>query len=218
MKRRYAVSFSGGKDSTMMLHKLLNDETVEVVLLYTTITSEYDRISIHGTRREVAVAQAEAFGLPFEFVEIPPGCTYEQYEERTVEGLQRLKAIHRLDAISFGDLHLADVREYRINLMNRVGLEPVFPLWHTPIDQYMTEFFSKAIDARIVAVDTAKLPEEVLGTVLSEAIYTYGIDPAGENGEYHTLVVDGPNMKKVEVETGELHRSGQFSFIDVVLV
>ncbi|MGL4522878.1 MAG: diphthine--ammonia ligase [Bacilli bacterium] len=217
MKKRIALSFSGGKDSMMMLDTLYDDSRYEIVCLYTTITSEVDRVSLHGTKKELSLLQAEALQIPLEIIEIPPTCTMEMYETLTHKGLRALVEKHQLEAIAFGDLHLEEVYNYRIELMKNIDIPALFPLWQTDISAYMERFYSSGYEAVLVAVGKEKLPRTLLGTLLNQSIAQFDCDPAGENGEYHSFVVNGPLFSKpVLYSLGDYHESEWVTFIDLL--
>jgi uncharacterized protein (TIGR00290 family) len=144
--------WSGGKDSCLALHKLRRDARYEVVALVTTVTEDYDRISMHGVRRELLERQAAALGLPLEIVLIHAGCTNEIYEARMKQMLERYKA-RGVNMAAFGDIFLEDLRVYRENNLARIGMRALFPIWRQSSQSLVREFMSLGYRALTVCVD-----------------------------------------------------------------
>ena len=155
--KRVLLSWSSGKDSAWALHILRRDSSIEVVGLLTTLNDEFQRVAMHGMRRTVLEAQAEAAGLPLWIVPLPWPCSNEIYEQRMAEVCARAVNEH-IDAIAFGDLFLEDVRDYRIKQLAPTGLEPLFPLWEIPTDQLAREMIAAGLRARLACVDTEQIP------------------------------------------------------------
>src|SRR3954470_11052073 len=126
---RVLVSWSGGKDSALALAALLEDPAIEVVGLLTSVTRGYDRVSIHGVRRQLLESQAESLRLPLTEIALEPECSNAAYETAFLAAIADAKRVHdTIDAIAFGDLFLTDVRAYRERLLSDPGLAPRFPL------------------------------------------------------------------------------------------
>jgi uncharacterized protein (TIGR00290 family) len=211
--------WSGGKDSCLALHKLRRDARYEVVALVTTVTEDYDRISMHGVRRELLERQAAALGLPLEIVLIPTGCTNEIYEARMQQMLERYKA-RGVQMAAFGDIFLEDLRVYRENNLARIGMHALFPIWQQSSESLVREFISLGYRALTVCIDPRYLDDSFAGKEINEEFRSRlpsGVDPCGENGEFHSFVFDGPDFSgAVACETGEIvHRDG-FVFCDLV--
>jgi len=188
------LSWSGGKDSALALHALRHDPTVEVVGLLTTVTEEYDRISMHGVRRVLLERQARAAGLPLHIVWIPPDCPNEIYEERMAAALapHRERGIRR---VAFGDLFLEDIRAYRERKLASAGMEALFPIWGRDTAALARDFIAQRFAAVLVCVDTHALDAAFAGRAFDESLLRDlppGVDPCGENGEFHTFVHAGP--------------------------
>jgi uncharacterized protein (TIGR00290 family) len=212
------MSWSSGKDSAFALHKARAQGEVEIAGLLTTVSSEYDRVSMHGVRNELLDAQAQALGLPLHRVEIPAPCPNEVYEARMAEAVETLKA----DGIShfvFGDLFLRDIREYREKQLAKAGLTPLFPLWNIPTDALARDMLAAGLEAVIVCVDGSQLSPDFAGRWWDEELLAdlpANIDPCGENGEFHTLVTAGPFFDApLEVTVGEVVNREGFHFADV---
>src|SRR5687767_4700528 len=213
------VSWSGGKDSAVALHTLLMDPTVDVRGLLTTVTDEYDRVSMHGVRVELIEEQAASLGLPLFVSRIPPACTNEWYEAITSSALLRLRR-DGIQAVGFGDLFLGDVRAYRERLVHDVGLRTLFPLWGRPTSALAREFIVAGFRAVLACVDPRQLDVSLCGSEYDDTLIAAlpsGADPCGERGEFHTFVYDGPMFAwAIASQRGDVvHRDG-FTFCDLL--
>lgn len=215
--KRVLLSWSSGKDSAWALHTLRRDPDITICGLLTTLNQEFDRVAMHGTRRSVLEAQAQAAGLPLWVVPLPWPCTNQIYEDRMAEACRRAVA-ERIDAIAFGDLFLADVRAYRENQLKGTGLEPLFPLWMKPTAALAREMIAAGVRARISCVDTRHLPAEFAGREFDETLLSDlppNADPCAERGEFHTCVYAGPMFSApLPLETGEIVQRDGFAFAD----
>ncbi len=211
--------WSGGKDSCLALLELRRDPLREVVALLTTVTEVYDRISMHGVRRELLERQAAALGLPLEIVTIPPKCENADYEARMESALLKWKA-RGVTRVAFGDIFLEDLRAYREGNLARVGMEAIFPVWKRPTRELAAEFISMGFRAVTVCVDPKVLDAAFVGREINEdflAELPEGADPCGENGEFHSFVFDGPGFSRpVEFTLGEKVQREGFWFCDLV--
>lgn len=212
------MSWSGGKDSCMALHELQQSEEHRAVALMTTITEDYDRISMHGVRRELLQRQAESLGLPLHEVSIPAVATNEVYENVMSEAL----GLHRdqgLATIAFGDLLLEDIRAYRDRLVERNGMRALYPVWGRDTEWFVRNFIARGFKAVITCVDTAVLDAAFAGRMIDADLLAdlpAKVDPCGENGEYHSFVFDGPMFAQaVEFSIGERVMRGAFCFCDL---
>jgi uncharacterized protein (TIGR00290 family) len=216
---RALVSWSGGKDSALALHRVLTDGSVRVDGLLTTVTDGYDRISMHGVRRALLDAQVGALGLPLTTVRIPPQCTNDEYEARSGDALAAYAA-DAGEAIVFGDLFLADVRAYRERLLAPHGLAARFPLWGEDTAETARRFVALGFRATLVCVDPRQLDPAFVGRAYDDALLDAlppGVDPCGERGEFHTFVHDGPIFRHpVSVRPGEQVERGGFAFADLL--
>jgi uncharacterized protein (TIGR00290 family) len=218
VRRPLFLSWSGGKDSAMALHALRSSPDFEPAGLLTTVTEDYDRISIHGVRRELLERQAESIGLPLHPVLIPKDCTNEIYEDRLAAALGAIKAqgIHH---IAFGDLFLEDIRAYREKQLSALGLEPVFPVWGRDTTELAGELIDLGFRATLVCVDTDLLDPVFAGRPFDADLLRdlpADIDPCGENGEFHTFVHAGPPFRHpVAFNLGRLEDRGRFWYRDL---
>jgi uncharacterized protein (TIGR00290 family) len=193
------VAWSGGKDSALALRAIQRDPRYRVVALVTTITTEYDRISMHGVRRTLLRRQAASLGVPLEEVPISPGAPNDEYEAQMRGALKRLRTeVSAFDSVVFGDLFLADIRSYRERMLARIGMTGLFPLWLRDTRALAQEFVGLGYRAVLVCVDTVQLPAEFAGREFDLALLRDlppTVDPCGENGEFHTFVYAGPGVR-----------------------
>jgi uncharacterized protein (TIGR00290 family) len=216
------LSWSGGKDSALALHRLRTDRRFEVTGLVTTIISEYDRVSVHGVRRSLLHQQAAGMGLPLQEIELAPASSNELYQAAWKDALAALPPpMREARRIAFGDIFLEDVRHYREALAQAQGYGTVFPLWAESTQDLAEEVFRVGIAATLVCVDLEVLPQNFAGRSYDcdlVAALPAGIDPCGERGEFHTFVSDGPEYTEpVEFSLGDtMVRDGRFAFRDLV--
>ena len=213
------VSWSSGKDSAFALHEARRLGLVEIVGILTTINELYDRVAMHGVRNALLDRQIAALGLPAIKVPIPSPCPNEIYEARMAEACERIKAqgVHH---IVFGDLFLEDIRAYRIEKLSAAGIEPVFPLWKRDTAALAREMIASGLSARIACLDPKKLDRSFGGRCFDADLLRDlpdGIDPCGENGEFHTVVTAGPMFaREIPVRIGETVERDGFVFTDVI--
>jgi len=217
---RALISWSSGKDSAWALWEVLRNGTVEPVGLVTTVTSSFGRVSMHGVREEILNAQAERLALPLFVVSIPAGCSNADYEAAFLAGLKRAGA-SRFERIVFGDLFLEDVRAYREALLAGTGVAPEFPLWGRDTADLAREMIEHGLDSILVCVDPTRVPGALAGRRFDRGLLDdlpAGVDPCGENGEFHTCVVDGPMFSSaVPVVPGVRVARDGFVFADLEL-
>jgi uncharacterized protein (TIGR00290 family) len=218
MKKKALVSWSSGKDSAWVLHRMQQAGEYEIAGLLTTMNSAFDRVAMHGTRRALLEAQADAAGLPLRTVPLPWPCSNEQYEEAMREACAQAVA-EGIEVIAFGDLFLEDVRRYREEKLAGTGLTPVFPLWGLPTDALVREMLAGGLRARIVCVDPRKLPKEFAGRDLDLGLIAAmpaEVDRCAERGEFHTVAYAGPMFRAaIPVESGDVVERDGFVYADV---
>jgi uncharacterized protein (TIGR00290 family) len=201
------LSWSSGKDSAWALHLLNQQYPGAVGALLTTVNEAMDRVAMHGVRRDVLEAQARAAGLPLRVVHIPHPCPNEIYEARMREAVAAAVADGFTHA-AFGDLFLRDIRQYREDKLAGSGLEPLFPVWDMPTPQLARDMIAGGLKARIACVDTRILDSSFAGREFDADLLRdlpAGVDPCGENGEFHTCVYAGPMFREpMRIERGEL--------------
>lgn len=221
MKPKALISWSSGKDAAWALHHVRQSGEYEVAGAITTITESFDRVSMHGVRRELLDAQLRAANLPLFPVTIPSPCPNEIYEARMGEAVAAARA-NGISKIIFGDLFLEDIRAYREEKLCGTGIEAVFPLWGIPTGRLAREMIAGGLKARVVCLDPKKMPRALAGKAFDEellAALPQGVDPCAENGEFHTCVTSGPMFSKnLEVKTGEVVERDGFVFADLMLV
>jgi uncharacterized protein (TIGR00290 family) len=213
-----ALSWSGGKDSALALRALRQELDVEPVALLTTVTEDYDRVSMHGVRRELARAQARATGIPLVEVATPAGCSNDLYEARMAHALATAP-LADVRTIAFADLFLEDVRAYRVERLASAGRAALFPLWGRDTRVLAHEFINAGFKAVLVCVDPAQLDASFVGREFDTALLSdlpSSVDPCGENGEFHTFVHDGPIFDRpIEIALGEAVTRDGFAFRDL---
>jgi uncharacterized protein (TIGR00290 family) len=211
--------WSGGKDSAMALHTLLQRKDIRVTALLTTVTEGYERISMHGVRRELLLRQAESIGLPLHEVRIPPQCVNSIYEARMEEAL-RVHYAGGVRKIAFGDIFLEDLRAYREKNLARMGMTALFPIWKRDTRELIQFFHAQRFRAIAACVDPKVLASSFAGRELDESFFCDlppTADPCGENGEFHTFVFDGPIFRfPIPVRTGEVVNRDGFVFCDLL--
>src|SRR5215468_3198003 len=215
------VSWSGGKDSAWMLHVLRREwPDAEILGLVTTINECFDRIAIHGVRRELLEAQAEAAGIPLWTIPLPWPCTNEMYEAKMRDLIERAKVVG-VTAFAFGDLFLTEIRAYRERQLASTGIEPIFPIWGIPTGELAREMIASGLRARLSCVDPKQVSANFAGrdfdeTLLRELPAT--ADPCGENGEFHTFVHAGPMLSsEISIVSGETVVRDGFVYTDLML-
>ena len=211
------LSWSTGKDSAWALH-LLRQQGVEVVGLFTTVNSAFDRVAMHGVRRTLARAQAEAAGLPLTELPIPYPCSNAQYEEIMGAFVAQARE-DGVTAMAFGDLFLTDIRTYREARLAGTGITPLFPVWGIPTAQLAAQMHAAGVRAGITCLDPKSIPETFAGRDFHEVARAglAGVDPCGENGESHTFCSAGPMFQRpVSIVTGEVLQRDGFVFCDLL--
>jgi uncharacterized protein (TIGR00290 family) len=203
----------------MALQTLLQREEFRITALLTTVTEGYERISMHGVRRELLALQADAVGLPLHEVRIPPQCVNSVYDARMGQAL-RVFYDQGVRKVAFGDIFLEDLRAYREANLARVGMTALFPIWMRDTRELIRFFHAERFRAIVVCVDPTVLDRSFAGRELDDSFFRDlppNADPCGENGEFHTFVFNGPLFRwPVSIRTGEIvHRDG-FVFCDLL--
>jgi uncharacterized protein (TIGR00290 family) len=210
--------WSGGKDSALALHALRQRAQIRIVGLLTTVTDTYDRISMHGVRRTLLLKQADRLGLPLHEVRIPPQCSNAVYQSRMEQAL-RVELAAGIQTVAFGDIFLADIRAYREQNLARLGMRAIFPLWKRDTGRLAREFSNLGFRAVVVSIDLKKLRRSCAGRELTPEFFRElpaGVDPCGENGEFHTFVFAGPIFRRpIDIERGEVVRRDGYLFCDI---
>lgn len=214
------ISWSSGKDSAFALHEIRRDGHLDVVGALTTVTDTFSRVSIHGVREEILCAQLDAAGLPPTIVPIPYPCPNEVYEARMGEAIAAARATGVTHMI-FGDLFLEDVRKYREEKLRGTGIVPVFPLWGRPTGDLARAMIAGGLETYLATVDLKKMPASFAGRRFDAQLLKdlpQGVDPCGENGEFHTCVAGGPMFsRRLSVSVGERVERDGYAYCDFSL-
>jgi uncharacterized protein (TIGR00290 family) len=216
------LAWSGGKDSTMALLALRTQPQAEVVGLLTSITGDFDRVSMHGVRRSILQLQAERLHLPLFEARLARVSSNVDYDRAWALALERAReALGEVGHIAYGDLYLEDVRGYREEQAERLGYEPLFPLWGRDTAQLAKEFVAGGHEAYLTCVDTTQLDAEFAGRRYDGGLLAElpaSVDPCGEKGEFHTCVVGGPSLgADIRVAIGErVRRDDRFEYCDLI--
>ena len=204
----------------MAAYHLIASQKYEIAALLTTVTAEFDRISMHGVRRELLEQQAKSLGIPLHMVMIPKDCTNEIYETRMREALNHFKA-QGITKVAFGDLFLEDLKQYRDERLAQVGMTGLYPIWMRDTEELIRTFIGLGFKAILACVDTQAIDASFAGREIDHDLLRdlpESADPCGEYGEYHSFVYAGPIFKKaIACKTGErVMRTPRFNFCDVV--
>lgn len=214
--------WSGGKDSALAFYELTKSKDYEVVSLLTTITADYDRISMHGVRRVLLEQQARNLGVPICEVSISRNCTNEEYELKIAETLSKFKE-KEVSSVAFGDIFLEDLRQYRESNLTKLGMKGIFPIWGRNTTELSRSLAALGFQAITTCIDTRKLDKKFAGRIIDEQFLAElppGVDHCGENGEYHSFVFGMPNFKsRIAFTPGEkVLRDSFFYFCDLLPV
>lgn len=224
-------NWSSGKDSAYALYLIQQDQTVRIEQLLTTVNQQYDRVSMHGLKRDVLVEQARSIGIPLDVLEVPEQPTMEEYN---LLMKTRMSSYHRqgFTHAVFGDIFLEDLRTYREEMLSKLGIIGLFPIWKRDTKQLLIEMIELGFRTVIVCLNNNKLDASFLGKELTLELmdqFPAGVDPCGEHGEFHTFCFDGPIFSyPIEFELGEvvfktyqnptsLQDDIRFGFCDLVL-
>jgi uncharacterized protein (TIGR00290 family) len=205
-QQKAIFNWSGGKDSALSYYKIQQEKKFEILTFLTSVSQKFQRISMHGVRKELLEQQAKSIGTPLTIMEVPEMPTMESYETAMRNTLEPL--IEQGAEVSiFGDIFLEDLREFRENKLSEVGLKGNFPLWKQPTDRLIREFLDLGFKTITTCVNEKFLDKSFAGRIIDEDFLKdlpKNVDPCGENGEFHTFVFDGPIFSKpVPFEVGE---------------
>ena len=219
MREKILLSWSGGKDSSLACYYIQEAGAYEIAALFTTITEGYNRVSMHGVRRALVKQQAESLGLPLQEVYIPKDSTDEEYQSRMRDALLGCQR-DDISSAGFGDIFLEDVRKYREDRLARIGMKAVFPLWRRDTTKLVRDFIDLGFEAIVTCVDSRVLDSSFAGEPINDDFISRlpsHVDPNGENGEFHSFVLDGPIFKRrVELSIGEIVLRDSFYFCDLL--
>jgi len=217
--KKVLLSWSSGKDSVWALHLLRQQPDLEIAALLTSFNSDAGRVAMHAVRRALVDAQAERTGIPQWSVDLPWPCSNAEYEER-MRGVCQRAVAEGITAVAFGDLFLQDIRDYRERQLEGTGLEPLFPVWEIPTKKLARDMIAAGVKAKITCVDPTQVDRSFVGRNFDQALLDSlppGVDPCGENGEFHTFVYDAPVFSSpIKVRMGEIVERDGFVFADVL--
>ncbi len=212
-------AWSGGKDSALALYEIQKSQRYEIISLLTTLTKEYDRVTMHGVRRTLVEQQARFLGLPIEEVFIPTPCSNEEYESKMREVLTKFKQ-GGVSSVVFGDVFLGEVRKYREDNLSKVEMRGIFPLWSRDTAEIVRSSMALGFKAVITCINSKVLDKRFVSRMLDEhflAELPPNVDPGGENGEYHSFVFAGPIFKeKIAYTLGEIVLRDSLYFCDLL--
>ncbi|WNH13173.1 ATP-binding protein [Thalassobellus suaedae] len=197
LKQKTYFNWSSGKDSALALYHLLQDNRYSVDELITTVNSHYNRVSMHGLRKELLLAQTTAINIKSSLIELPEMPSMEVYEQKMLKTVSRLKT-DGFTHSAFGDIFLEDLRIYREKKLEEQGFKAVFPIWKRDTKELLNEFLDLGFKTIIVCANSKYFGEDFVGTVIDKNFINNlpeGVDPCGENGEFHTFCFDGPLFK-----------------------
>ena len=219
MKKKTFLSWSSGKDSAWALHVLRQDAEIDLLGLFTVVNKAYGRVSMHATRTDLLQRQADALGLALEIINIPHPCSNEECDGIMRSFIDNANE-NGIECMAFGDLFLRDIRDYRENQLRGTGIKPLFPIWNIPTDILAKQMLSSGVEAYISCLDPRKMPRALAGRRWSETLLDElpeNVDPCGENGEFHTVVIDGPMFEEsIPINVGEIVEREGFVFADII--
>lgn len=219
MKKRTLLSWSSGKDSAWTLHTLKQETDIEIVGLFSTFNSQFDRVAMHSVRIELVKQQAESAGYPIRLIPIPYPCSNEQYESIMKEFIKEVEK-ESIEYFAFGDLFLESVRQYREKNLSGSGIKPLFPIWGKDTLTLSRKMLDAGLKARITCVDPKQLSPAFAGKEYNNSFLEQlpgNADPCGENGEFHSFVYDGPFFNnKINIRIGETVSRDGFIFTDLL--
>ncbi len=217
--KKTMLSWSSGKDSAWMLHVMRQDPDMVVDGLFCTINEKFDRVAMHAVRVALLQKQADSVGLPIQLIPIPYPCSNADYAKIMTTFVTREKE-RGVECFAFGDLFLEDIREYREKSLSGTGITPIFPIWGNDTRVLATTMVDSGLRAQITCVDPSQLAAEFSGREFDASFLSDlppGVDPCGENGEFHSFAFDGPMFgHKINFEIGETTTRDKFVFTDLL--
>lgn len=218
-KHKTLLSWSSGKDSAWALHTLRQDPQIELAGLFCTVNQAFNRVAMHGVRVELLQRQADNLGLPLQIIHIPYPCSNEQYAQVMSEFVTQAREAG-VTHFAFGDLFLEDVRRYREERLHGTGIEPIFPLWGADTAELSQTMAANGLKSVLTCVDPKQLPATFAGRIFDATLLRdlpAGVDPCGENGEFHSFAFDGPMFAQpVAFTLGETVERDGFVFTDLL--
>jgi len=220
MKKKAILSWSGGKDSALALYEIQKNQGYEIISLLTTFTKDYDRVSLHGTRRILLERQAESIGLPLHKIFIPKKASSEEYEQKMKKSLVKFQE-SGVSEVIFGDIFLEDLRKFREEKLSQVGMRAAFPIWKKDTRKLAHQFVELGFKAIVTCVDTKILAKKFAGRTIDEQLLAElppAVDSCGENGEFHSFVSEGPIFREtIPYKLGKaVLRENRFFYFDLI--
>lgn len=226
-KEKCIMNWSGGKDSAMALHYLLQENNLIIESFITTVNSKYQRISMHGIQKDMLVKQVEKIGFPLKIIYLPEEISMDEYDNLMTENLQNFKNSGVENSV-FGDIFLEDLKNYRVEQLSKLNIKGVFPLWKKNTTELIREFLDLGFKTRVCSINKSLLSSDFLGVDIDDYFLKnlpQNIDCCGENGEFHTFIYDGPIFKeKFKIKNGKkiiqsyFHegKSYDYEFCDII--
>lgn len=218
-QKRIYLSWSGGKDSALALYRLIRSSQYDIAGLLTTVTRDYDRISMHGVRVSLLERQAHSLNVPLKIIFISKNADNDEYEKNMREACEEIKK-EGVSTIAFGDIFLEDLKLYREQNLSRIGMDAVFPLWKIPSADLVDEFLRHNFGALTVVCDPQVLSEHFVGKQIDRNFFDTlpgQVDPCGENGEFHSFVFRSPDFTyTIPIKIGEKILRDGFWFCDII--
>ena len=219
MPEKVLLSWSGGKDSAIALYEIQRGREYEVVSLLTTLTEEYDRVTMHGVQRVLLERQAESLCLPLHQILISKEASNEEYASKMQVALAEFQNAN-VHSVVFGDVFLEDVRKYREDNLSKIGMKAIFPIWGRDTAELAQTFVALGFKAIVTCVDSKILGETFVGRMIDDSFLAElppNVDPCGENGEFHSFVFDGPIFRtRISLTVGQIVLRDSFYFCDLV--
>ncbi len=219
MAEKVLLAWSGGKDSAITLYEIQRRPEYQVVSLLTTLTADYDRVSMHGVRRTLLERQAESLSLPLYELFISKEATNEEYASKMQAALTDFQK-SGVSSVVFGDIHLEDVRKYREDNLSKIGMKAIFPIWGRDTAELTRSFIDLGFKAIVTCIDSKVLDKTFAGMIIDESFLAQlpaDVDPCGENGEFHSFVFEGPTFNsKIQYTVGQTVLRDSFYFCDLL--
>lgn len=219
MADKVLLAWSGGKDCAITLYEIQQRPEYQVASLLTTLTADYDRVSMHGVRRTLLQRQAESLSLPLHEVFSSKEATNEEYVSKMQAALIDFQKVG-VSSVVFGDIHLADVRKYREDNLSKVGMKAIFPIWGRDTAELTRSFIDLGFKAIVTCVDSKVLDKTFAGRIIDKSFLAQlpaNVDPCGENGEFHSFVFDGPIFNgRIQYILGQIVLRDSFWFCDLI--
>lgn len=220
MPEKVLLSWSGGKDSAIALYEIQLRREYEVVSLLTSLTEDYDRVTMHGVRRVLLEQQAASLRLPLQQILIPKETSNEEYESKMQATLTNLQKAADVSSVVFGDIFLEGIREYREDNLSKIGMKAIFPIWRRDTSELAETFVDLGFKAIVTCVDSKILSQTFAGRMINDSFLADlppNVDPCGENGEFHSFVFDGPIFEKgISFTVGQIVSRDSFCFCDLI--